>query len=90
MITIGRLYFTVSVVCFVSDSVTVYGKFRVVKWHLTKNLSNVTSQLVGAQAARSDISSTSHSPLWLCSFDRSSKVWVVKIFILLYHRYVAL
>jgi len=90
VIAIGQLYVTVSVVCFVSDSVTDYGKFRVVKWQLTKNLSNVTSQLVGAQAARTDINSTSHSPLWLCSSDRSSKVWVVKIFILLYYRYIAL
>ena len=90
MIIIGQLYFTVSVVCFVSDSVTDYEKFRAVKWHLTKDMSSVTSQLVGAQAARTDIKSTSHSPLWLRSFDRSSKVWVDKIFILLYYRYAAL
>jgi len=31
VIAIGQLYVTVSVVCFVSDSVTDYGKFRVVK-----------------------------------------------------------
>ena len=35
VITIGQLYFTVSVVCFVSDSVTDCVKFRAVKWHLT-------------------------------------------------------